>query len=830
MDDPQPLLLPVFAQGEWAAKRFYGDPLRAVAFLPVASAMLGELKTRMAQGGVSYGHRSVQFSDGTRIRVLRDGGRNLITIDTRASVRPASEWAHSFGFLCYPKGGGLAVTGWIPPRLKGDPPPSPYGTRAKQALRLDDFSPGYITRLAVLYDPSGPGHRLKVGRMTPLCVGNQFSFDRFDVYSWWGSPTGDGPAYEVDDPQDLPPWMYRPFLLGSWCYRLPFWTLPNPPVCPTQLYKNGHIWLNAGTAIGDFRLVSIKQARRRDRAVGLLIGMDLQAYTVRGQRLSTGAALVDVRREVRADDSEVVSWPWPWRINASGTEAATLAKIRTPVGPAGILKLKAVVLIKVALSYSETKGFQRTGITVQRTSFMETTTQTYDASYKNIPLSPVQQFTTSAPDIAPEFKSRTVTRQSGGLNATYTVQTTQATDLTVNVPFALSYEGDTLLIGSMRYQFQHQHRWQLQTDLHGVDQAQIQNLYSARYQADPTASNASNRTRRIALAYAETRTVKQGVTARGEDQASQAESVTFTTKNKQWAFQYPSQRSTVLDYARVLDGTLQAGASVWGYYDGWHQGGAANGIDDFWYDFDIQSRHEVVKNERSVATSRRLGVVFMDLKTDTFMSIDRPTTTTGEATYAFQASGAEPNDGSRSWVYPCNPASGSTGCNAYLTGYGIVFHPPVKAPPTEQFAGHQAVEARFAMNLEIYGQAHSAHQATVGQSQSPYAFQAFADHAIDDTPKPDYERHDTQGMENLPDDLINQMVDIRTGLSCSIVLDPRPTLLEKPPSYLTSVSLNIGGQAEPYLKRSCSLVAEGDPDAVLKYGLPDLTLHPVGLY
>lgn len=73
---------PVNAQGEFSAKRFYGDPRLAVGYLPVAYALLGGLKNQMALSGISFGHRMVQLPDGTTIRVIRNGGDNIVEITT----------------------------------------------------------------------------------------------------------------------------------------------------------------------------------------------------------------------------------------------------------------------------------------------------------------------------------------------------------------------------------------------------------------------------------------------------------------------------------------------------------------------------------------------------------------------------------------------------------------------------------------------------------------------------------------------------------------------------------------------------------------------------
>lgn len=80
------LNVPVSSQGEWTAKRFYGDPQLAAAYLPVAYALLGSVKNRMAYGGVWYGHQQIELPDGTRIRVLRNRNQNIVEIDTSSTA------------------------------------------------------------------------------------------------------------------------------------------------------------------------------------------------------------------------------------------------------------------------------------------------------------------------------------------------------------------------------------------------------------------------------------------------------------------------------------------------------------------------------------------------------------------------------------------------------------------------------------------------------------------------------------------------------------------------------------------------------------------------
>jgi hypothetical protein len=101
MDWKDSLNVPVSSQGEGTAKRFYGDPKVAAAYLPVAYALLGAVKNRMAYGGVGYGGQQIELPDGTVIRVLRNFEQNIIEITTTGS----SVTVRSYGSRIYMESG-----------------------------------------------------------------------------------------------------------------------------------------------------------------------------------------------------------------------------------------------------------------------------------------------------------------------------------------------------------------------------------------------------------------------------------------------------------------------------------------------------------------------------------------------------------------------------------------------------------------------------------------------------------------------------------------------------------------------------------------------------
>jgi hypothetical protein len=98
------LNVPVSSQGEWSAKRFYGDPELAAAYLPVAYALLGQVKNRMAYGDVGFGHQQIELPDGTLIRVLRNGNQNILEIDaTSTTFIDRDTQSVELVFLLYPR-------------------------------------------------------------------------------------------------------------------------------------------------------------------------------------------------------------------------------------------------------------------------------------------------------------------------------------------------------------------------------------------------------------------------------------------------------------------------------------------------------------------------------------------------------------------------------------------------------------------------------------------------------------------------------------------------------------------------------------------------------
>jgi len=177
-----PLNLPVSAQGEWAAKKFKGDPLRAAAYLPLAYQLLGEVAQRMALGGVGYGHRLMRLADGATIRVIRNGQHNLIEITTPWVSEEDEVINKAHGFLFKPQVNSQRIY------PDSDPLASMRLVCEKNSVRITVKAP------------------------IRSAYGNQFAFFGADVYSWLHSYRGDGPERATS--HDI-------FKNGQWIATLP---------------------------------------------------------------------------------------------------------------------------------------------------------------------------------------------------------------------------------------------------------------------------------------------------------------------------------------------------------------------------------------------------------------------------------------------------------------------------------------------------------------------------------------------------------------------------------------------------------------------------------
>ncbi len=66
-----------------AIKRLQGDPKIAAEYLPIAQTILGDVINRTELGRIAQGAKHVRLSDGTEIRVIRNGDIRIIEVDVR---------------------------------------------------------------------------------------------------------------------------------------------------------------------------------------------------------------------------------------------------------------------------------------------------------------------------------------------------------------------------------------------------------------------------------------------------------------------------------------------------------------------------------------------------------------------------------------------------------------------------------------------------------------------------------------------------------------------------------------------------------------------------
>ena len=326
MNPLQSLNLPVSAQGEWAAKRFYGDSILATAYLPLAYALLGMVKNRMALGGITYGHQILHLPNGGTIRVLRNGAYNILEIDvTQVYPSPSSSLGGKHGFIFYPKT-KTAPLGIYPPGTQAvfyplpvsEPPWLPFSTLSYQ------------------YVEDGNTFNLTATAPTGAQAGNQFFFaEDGAVYSWWHSPCGDGPLTRFAHKGIT----YAPYLSGT---SLRYYTAASQTASlGAIIYKGGAPWflvpVGTGEVIAGFwtGAIEIEKDVLVQRYVVALYSMRCQVIIKafnNPQLLSSGMTTMDV---VPTESLPLVwggsnintspnSVSWPIKISSTGDKAALI--------------------------------------------------------------------------------------------------------------------------------------------------------------------------------------------------------------------------------------------------------------------------------------------------------------------------------------------------------------------------------------------------------------------------------------------------------------------------------------------------------------------------
>ena len=275
---PVVLNAPISAQGEFAIKRFYGDPKRAVAYLPVAYKLLGELKNQMALSDIGFGHRLCQLVDGTKIRVIRNGEMNIVEITTTITYRSLlrKKIGEAFGgFVFYPKLDGVTA----------------YKNGGVNALMEIQWGGKNTFNLKIIA-PATKDH------------GSQFAFYGFDVYSWGTGHGGDLPG------------------VGS--------TGGNARI----IYKNGRILLTCPQQVLGVKPFLYKNEAEKIEEVRLLVAYGYEqvrigCYTASLELLPKDILLYNKKQYSNTFYSEF----WPVRFNSVGDEFVTIVKYATNTSP-----------------------------------------------------------------------------------------------------------------------------------------------------------------------------------------------------------------------------------------------------------------------------------------------------------------------------------------------------------------------------------------------------------------------------------------------------------------------------------------------------------------
>lgn len=224
-------MVPVSSQGEWAAKRFYGDPKLAAAYLPVAYALLGAVKSRMALGDVGFGHQQITLPNGAVIRVLRNGSQNIVEIDVSTPSQEITEKAVKHGFCFFPKTLD-DPNGWVYENGRA------LGNLKKGFEAYYGRDGGRCFGVARYAFPPGKPPQV-VGRFgVPTLSGNQFFVKGQDVYSWVHSAAGDLPLLTAPDQP-----LYIPFLSTPNRDTKGFWLVGDlrRRAIPNSVFKNGSL-------------------------------------------------------------------------------------------------------------------------------------------------------------------------------------------------------------------------------------------------------------------------------------------------------------------------------------------------------------------------------------------------------------------------------------------------------------------------------------------------------------------------------------------------------------------------------------------------------------
>lgn len=208
-----------------------GDVARGAALIPLARALLGSLRQRLATGGIDSGAHRCQLN-GATITVVCGIGINIARI-TVPSEGAGFGFAGAHGFILYPKTDS-----------------APYGIeqRASPAVYpVDDAAPlppPAWMKLARVFNAQTHQVTLTPSSLTVALAGNQFLPVGWDVYSWWHSPYGDGPMADLGnaplpgEPRETGP--YQPYYYATEFNYKDLSGIPHRT--PQVIYRNGVPW------------------------------------------------------------------------------------------------------------------------------------------------------------------------------------------------------------------------------------------------------------------------------------------------------------------------------------------------------------------------------------------------------------------------------------------------------------------------------------------------------------------------------------------------------------------------------------------------------------
>lgn len=212
-----------------------GDKAKAYQYISLARLFQGELKNNISLAKIDSGVRHHTLPDGTVIKNLWDGSLDIIEITVPGAPKEIPPEAKD-DFILYPKSDE-----------------SPFGWRMVDTVYPTEYPGPYEYNVTdkIFASMAVGAHTAVTTVNQSLFCGNQIIFSGTDVYSYWGSPFGDGPFLEYDvTVVGRPTGRYMPYIkrtgtvIFSYAFEMIEYFDPDTGIfyfqdIPHTIYKNG---------------------------------------------------------------------------------------------------------------------------------------------------------------------------------------------------------------------------------------------------------------------------------------------------------------------------------------------------------------------------------------------------------------------------------------------------------------------------------------------------------------------------------------------------------------------------------------------------------------